>query len=282
MSALQHMGVEREFAFTDKDFRFIAEWSYERTGIVLQDHKSDMVYSRLARRLRALGMKSVAEYCEMLKTDQGDAEIGNLVNAITTNLTSFFREAHHFEHLKTHVLEPFVRSKNERLRIWSAGCSAGAEPYCIAMMMQESISNLDRRDCKILATDIDTNMLEKGQKGEYATDWIEKIPPALCMKYVEAMSGKTDAKRMVSALRDLIAFKPLNLLENWPMKGKFDAIFCRNVVIYFDKPTQKILFNRYADQLQEGGYLYIGHSETLNHISDRFELVDKTTYQKIK
>jgi chemotaxis protein methyltransferase CheR len=118
-------------------------------------------------------------------------------------------------------------------------------------------------------------MLEKGQKGEYAADWIDKIPAPWSMKYAEAISGKTDEKRMVKKLRDLIAFKPLNLMEDWPMKGKFDAIFCRNVVIYFDKPTQKVLFERYANALKDGGYLYIGHSETLNHVCDRFKLIDK-------
>ena len=279
---MQHMGVEREFEFTDEDFRFIADWSYSRTGIVLHEHKADMVYSRLARRLRSLGLTSVSDYCSYLQSDKGGDEIGHLVNAITTNLTSFFREAHHFEHLRKEVLEPFSAQKSARLRIWSAGCSAGAEPYCIAMMMAETIPQLSQRDCKILATDIDTNMLEKGHKGEYTEDWVEKIPPNLRMKYTEAVAGRASEKRMVQALRDLIAFKPLNLLESWPMQGKFDAIFCRNVVIYFDKPTQKILFNRYADKLVEGGFLYIGHSETLNNLTDRFALVDKTTYQKIK
>lgn len=265
---------DREFAFSRKDFDYLSTLAYERTGIVLKDHKFDMVYARVARRLRALGLHTVKQYCDLLGSDEGVAEIGHLVNALTTNLTSFFREGHHFEHLAKEVCEPFKLSGRTKLRLWSAGCSAGAEPYSMAMILRENLPNLNRLDCKILATDIDTTMLEKGRRGEYPDDWLEKIPTALRMKYV-------NGRRMAESLREVIAFKALNLLDNWPFNGPFDAIFCRNVVIYFDKETQRTLFNRIADKLTPEGYLYIGHSESLHNISDRFKLVGKTIYQRV-
>jgi chemotaxis protein methyltransferase CheR len=201
--------------------------------------------------------------------------MGDFVNAITTNLTSFFREAHHFEHLAKEVFVPFAKSREERLRVWSAGCSAGAEAYTIGMTLCENVPDYARRDCKILATDIDTNVLNTGRNGQYEDDWLEKIPANLHAKYVEK-------NRMSAKLRDLVTFNQLNLLENWPFKGKFDVIFCRNVLIYFDKPTQEKLFTRYADALKPDGFLYIGHSETMHNLCDRFKLIGKTTYQRVK
>jgi len=268
--------ADRQFDFSKKDFHFLSELVHKHIGIVLNDNKFDMVYARIARRLRALNFTNVGDYCEFLTGERGAEEMGNLVNAITTNLTSFFREPHHFEHLGKNVFAPFAKNKNEaRMRIWSAGCSAGAETYSIAMTLCENIPDLTGRDCKILATDIDTNVLDIGRNGIYDADWIEKIPPALRSKYVSqnCISEK---------LRSLITFKQLNLLEAWPFKGGFDAVFCRNVVIYFDKPTQAKLFNRYADMLKPNGFLYIGHSESMHNVCDRFKLVDKTTYQRVK
>lgn len=267
---------DREFEFNQKDFDFLSELVHKRIGIVLTDNKFDMVYARIARRLRALNISSVSNYCNFLTSDAGIDEMGNLVNAITTNLTSFFREAHHFEHLGKNVFAPFAKQpRDKRLRIWSAGCSAGAETYSIAMTLCENIPDYAQRDCKILATDIDTNVLDKGRAGEYDSDWIEKIPQPLRNKYVEK-------NRMSEKLRSLITFKQLNLLEGWPIKGPFDVIFCRNVVIYFDKPTQAKLFSRYADILKPDGYLYIGHSESMHNVCDRFQLIGKTTYQRVK
>ena len=281
-STAMNIGVEREFEFTHSDFEFLAKLAYRHTGIVLQQHKSDMVYGRVARRLRALQLTDVRSYCMLLESDAGADEMGNLVNALTTNLTSFFRESHHFEHLANHVLKPFAaQSRDPRLRIWSAGCSAGAEPYSIAMTMCEHLSEPKRRDCRILATDIDTNMVAEGAAGEYPKSWIEKIPAALQSKYVLPTVRGSDQRKMAPELQNLIRFKSLNLLESWPMSGLFDAIFCRNVVIYFDKPTQRKLFDRMADKLKPNGYLYIGHSETLNHVCERFNLVDVTTYQRV-
>ena len=263
----------REFAFDNHEFRFLARLVNEQTGIVLAEHKHDMVYSRLVRRLRALKLKSFSEYCELLKSDSANDEISHLVNAITTNLTSFFREAHHFDHLHDHVLQPLNRSTGDkRLRIWSAACSAGMEPYSIAMCMNSAITSIVNWDARILATDIDTNMLKAGMQGEYAVGEWENIPS----HYRKHLRRDEKLIHMPDHLKNLIAFKHLNLLQPWPMKGIFDAVFCRNVVIYFDKQTQRVLFNRMADRIKPGGWLYIGHSENLTHVSDRFELCGRT------
>ncbi len=272
---------EREFSFSDREFRFLADLANKRTGIVLADHKKDMVYSRLVRRLRALNLKSFAEYCDLMKGLEGDDEIGNLVNAITTNLTSFFREAHHFEHLRDEVLAPLVSSaKERRLRIWSAGCSAGMESYSIAMTVKSVLKDASGWDAKILATDIDTNMLATGTAGKYAIEQYENIPASY--RGDVALLKKEERIQMAENLQNMIAFKQLNLLESWPMKGPFDAVFCRNVVIYFDKPTQAKMFNRMADLIKPDGWLYIGHSENLFKVCDRFELVGRTIYKKVK
>lgn len=271
----------REFAFNDDEFRFLVDFVYQRTGIVLADHKKDMVYSRLARRVRALGLTSFSDYCALIQGDQADSELGNLMNAITTNLTSFFREGHHFDHLRENLFLPMSIKPpaNKRLRIWSAGCSSGMEPYSIAMTLQDAMPNLKSWDVKILATDLDTNMLATGDRGSYRLDQLENIPK----RFQNAVSihREKETIQMSDALRAQIAFKQLNLLESWPMKGPFDAIFCRNVVIYFDKPTQKKLFNRFAEIIKPGGWLYVGHSESLHNVCDRFELLGRTVYQRV-
>lgn len=272
---------EREFSFSDKEFRFLANLANQHTGIVLPEHKKGMVYSRLVRRLRALKLSSFAEYCELMQEEDSSDEIVNLVNAITTNLTSFFREGHHFEHLRHHVLSPLADkpSSPKRLRIWSAGCSAGMEPYSIAMTVKSSFKDLKAWDARILATDIDTNMLDKGMNGEYTDEQYENIPSEYRSDVL--LNTKEEVIQMSDTLKQLIAFKTLNLLGSWPMKGQFDAVFCRNVVIYFDKPTQAKLFNRIAEFIKPGGWLYIGHSENLFKVCDRFELVGRTIYRKV-
>ena len=269
---------DREFAFSVRDFQFLASLANERTGIVLADHKRDMVYSRISRRLRALHLKSFAEYCELLKSPQGVEELGNMVNAITTNLTHFFREKHHFEHLRDSLLLPMQQQGAKRLRIWSAGCSSGMEPYSIAMTVKNSLRNVQSWDAKILATDIDTTMLDRGVRGEYMIEEYNNIPPEY-RGDVECQSR--EMMTMSDFLKSLITFKYLNLLEDWPMKGMFDAIFCRNVVIYFDRATQARLFDRMAELLSPTGWLYIGHSENLTKVTDRFELVGRTIYRRV-
>lgn len=282
MAKVAKQSEEREFTFSDQQFRFLADLANKRTGIVLADHKKDMVYSRLVRRLRALKLDNFAQYCEMMQGDGADEEIGNLVNAITTNLTSFFREKHHFEHLRDTVLAPLAAKppSPKRLRIWSAGCSAGMEPYSIAMTVKSAFRDVSSWDARILATDIDTNMLNTGKAGEYSIEQYENIPP----NYRDGVTQlkKEERMQMPGDLKELITFNQLNLLEHWPMKGPFDAVFCRNVVIYFDKPTQAKLFNRIADLIQPNGWLYIGHSENLFKVCDRFELIGRTVYRKVR
>ncbi len=273
---------EREFEFRDADFRFISTRVHQQTGIVLADHKKDMVYARIARRLRSLGLTSFADYCALLESESGDAELGNFVNAVTTNLTSFFREPHHFDFLKADVLKPAVSNPppSKRLRLWSAACSSGAEPYSMAMMCADAIPDFPRWDIKILATDIDTGMLAEAAAGEYSEEDFEPVPTALHNRYTsfDKASGKF---KIADSIRQLITFKQLNLIEEWPLKGLFDAVFCRNVVIYFDKDTQKLLFEKIAQRMHLNAPLYIGHSETLHGISPRFKLTEKTAYRKV-
>lgn len=277
---MQQQAVEREFEFRTQDFRFIADLVHERTGIVLADHKQDMVYARIARRLRSLRMTTFKDYCNLLQSELGKDEMANFVNALTTNLTSFFREAHHFVHLRDKVLKPLAASSTDkRLRLWSSACSSGAEPYSIAMTCFEAIPDIARWDIKILATDIDTGMLAKSKAGEYPETEVELVPEALRNKYTVPLgNGKVG---MHECLKSIITFKQLNLIHDWPFKGPFDAAFCRNVVIYFNKDTQKQLFAQMADRIKPKGWLYIGHSETLHNISDRFELIGKTIYQRV-
>lgn len=272
----------REFRFTDGDFAFIRRLVGEQTGINLSDGKREMVYGRLARRLRERGIGSFAEYCKLLEGDDG--EIMHLVNAITTNLTSFFREKHHFEYLRNTLLPELLEHNrhSRRLRIWSAGCSTGEEPYSIAITLKEALPANHGWDVKILATDIDTNVLDRARHGVYAQDSVRSLPPERMQRWFRRGAGANAGKVQVNpALQELIRFRQLNLMsEPWPMKGRFDVIFCRNVVIYFDKPTQKRLFARYAQMLDARRHLFIGHSETLFQICDEFELVGNTVYRK--
>jgi chemotaxis protein methyltransferase CheR len=275
--------VQHEFKFTNADFAFIAATIGERTGITLGSHKRDLVYGRLARRLRALDLENFRQYCELLKGPEGGAEIGLLVNAITTNMTSFFRESHHFDHLRDFLVARMAErsgGSRSRLRVWSAGCSSGEEPYSIAMTLREACNDrLPGWDAKILATDIDTNVLATAEQGVYPADRVTPVPLAYRSRYIAPGADRTFA--VADSLRQLISFKPLNLLEEWPMTGPFDVIFCRNVVIYFDKPTQRLLFDRFADMLGPGGLLYVGHSESLFRVCDRFAAAGRTVYRKI-
>lgn len=269
---------EREFTFTERDFRFLAGLANRKTGIVLADNKQNMIYSRLSRRLRALGLKNFSDYCALLESPSGDEELGNLINAVTTNLTHFFREQHHFDHLQQSLINPLLAGGARRFRIWSAGCSSGMEPYSIAMTVKHAIGS-NPCDAKILATDIDTNMLARGKKGEYTEEEYKNIPSAY--RSDVSLDKANGTMQMHDSLKQLITFNHLNLLEDWPMRGPFDAIFCRNVVIYFDKATQSVLFNRMAELLSPHGFLYIGHSENLNKVTDRFSLCGRTIYRKI-
>ena len=277
---------EREFVFTDRDFKLLAELARERTGIVLNDSKRDMVYARLARRLRSLDLSTFADYRTLIRSDDGAAELANMINAITTNLTKFFREAHHFEHLKAQVFEPAVAGSEigngRKLRLWSAGCSSGEEAYSIAMTMAQTIAYFERWDARILATDLDTNMLNEGASAVYSAERLENVPEDLRRRFISPVRDGGEDGQIGEALRRLVTFKHLNLLGPWPLRQPYDAIFCRNVVIYFDGETKIRLVRRLVQQLKIGGFLYLGHSESLMAPSDAIRLVGRTTYERIQ
>ncbi len=274
-------GSTKEFPFTDADFKDISQRVMGLTGIVLRDEKKTLVYSRLAKRLRALQLSSFSDYCKLLQKREGTSEISLLINAITTNLTRFFREEHHFEHIKNTVLPALVERykqqptyENRRLRFWSAGCSSGEEPYSLAMTIAAHLPS--GFDVKILATDIDTNMLQKGREALYIDS--SGIPDPYYKAFCIPLPG--GGFKIQRPVCDLITFKQLNLLDEWPMSGPFQAIFCRNVVIYFNKGTQTKIFNKMVNLIEPHGWLYIGHSESLFKICDRFELKGRTIYRQ--
>jgi chemotaxis protein methyltransferase CheR len=271
-----------EFEFTDKHFNWFVKLVLKKTGITLTEQKRDLVYGRLARRLRKLKLDNFDQYCKLLSNNP-EEEMVDFVNSITTNLTSFYREAHHFEYLSDTVLKYLQdkRRAEKRIRIWSAGCSTGEEPYTIAMTLRESIPNIDSWDVKILATDIDTNVLAKASAGIYQKDKITGVSDERFKKwFLKSESNGSDEVKASPKLRELITFKQLNLMEDWPMKGQFDILFCRNVVIYFNKDTQRVLFERFANILKEDSYMFLGHSESLYKVTDRFNLLGKTIHQK--
>jgi chemotaxis protein methyltransferase CheR len=277
----------REFELTEEDFRFLARQVYELTGIVIHERKRDMLYSRLSRRLRTLNLASFRDYCDYVGGPEGATEIGAMINAVTTNLTHFFRESHHFDHLRDVALPAFAasgrQSGNQKLRLWSAGCSSGEEPYSIAMTVKSAPIDFSRWDLRILATDLDTDMVAKGAAGRYRAADAEGIPAELAAKYTDEVATPAGAEiRMRDGLKQMIAFKQLNLMGDWPMRGPFDAISCRNVMIYFDHATKARLVDRYAEMLRPDGWLYIGHSESLSKVSDRFQLVGRTIYRRMK
>ncbi|ALG68546.1 CheR family methyltransferase [Beggiatoa leptomitoformis] len=270
--------MEREFRFTRQDFDLLRELVNEETGISLSDHKQEMLYSRLSRRLRVLKIDSFTSYYNLLRAGNTE-ELIHFVNAVTTNLTAFFREPYHFEYLAKNVL-PDLRIKNlatRRIRIWSAGCASGEEAYSIAMVVKETMPQ--GWDVKILATDLDSNVLQKADKGIYEEDRLNGLSPERLRRWFKKGVGSYAGRVIVvPELKEMILFKQLNLMDSWPIHGPFDLIFCRNVVIYFNKETQKVLFSRFADVLGADRYLFIGHSENLFQLSQRFRLLQRTMY----
>lgn len=271
---------KREFAYTRKDFNRLCALVNQHTGIQLAGGKEDMLYGRISRRLRKVGLSSFKSYISLLEDDPEGSEFGEFINAVTTNLTSFFREAHHFDYLKKSLL-PALMQKNKasrRIRIWSAGSSTGEEPYSIAMTVAETMP--PGWDVKILATDLDTDVLRHGEQGIYDDSRVEGLDRAVVQRWFVKNRHQPGKLRVKPELQELIYFKRLNLLKDWPMKGPIDIIFCRNVIIYFDMPTKQKLMNRYADMLVPGGHLFLGHSEAMNNMSTRFALDGKSVYSK--
>jgi chemotaxis protein methyltransferase CheR len=271
----------REFAFGDEDFEALRQLVKALTGINLTEQKRELVYGRLARRLRALNLRSFREYRRLLGTDAG--ELVQLCNAITTNLTSFFRERHHFDYLREQFLRPLATDGRgqRRVRIWSAGCSSGEEPYSIAMTLLETLPDLPRWNARILATDLDSEVLERARRGVYPVERLGGLDPQRLERFFTAQpehSGMT--YRVKPELSALVTFRQLNLTQPLPMKGPLDVIFCRNTIIYFDKDTQRDLFRRMALLQRPGGRLLLGHSESLFKVSDDYTLIGRTIYRR--
>ncbi|KQX35795.1 hypothetical protein ASD04_13570 [Devosia sp. Root436] len=267
-----------EISLSDREFSRIKNRVYSVAGISLSDAKRTLVISRLSKIVRALGLPGFDAYVDYLER-AGSAQDGqDFVNALTTNLTRFYREDHHFEHLRSYVGALVAeKPRGNRLRIWSAGCSTGQEPYTIGMDLLAAFPELKRWDFKILATDIDTAVIAKAARGSYPENELNGLSAERARQLEKVGDGTI---RIPAAVRELVSFKPLNLIgPNWPMKGPFDAIFCRNVAIYFDKPTQGEVFGRLGKLLAPEAFLYIGHSENLGSGGDGFRLVGKTIYQ---
>jgi len=270
-----------EIALSDREFGRVKSRVYAEAGISLSDAKRTLVVSRLSKIVRTLKLDSIDDYLDYLERSGSESDAQDFINALTTNLTRFYREDHHFDHLVGYVRNLVERSRvsassRPRLRIWSAGCSTGQEPYTIALCLLAALPDLKRWDFKVLATDIDTNVLAKASVGVYPESELNGLSAERARLFERPGDGTI---RVPMAVRALVSFKPLNLIGAWPMKGPFDAIFCRNVAIYFDKQTQGTLFGRLGKMLAPEGFLYIGHSENLGSGSDGFKLVGKTIYQ---
>lgn len=277
-----------DVSMSDSDFRRFREMVYRECGINIVLAKKTMLAGRLRKRLRELGIDSFGKYYEYVSGEGGRAgEIVRMLDVVSTNKTDFFREPGHFDTLANKVLPALVRSgkwhPGRRLNIWSAGCSSGQEPYTIAMVTAEFVSRNRTGDFSVLATDISTRVLEAARKGIYPSSAMEPVPPALKRKYTMYGKGNLDGfSRIVPELRKHVQFQRLNLNggRNFGIRTRMDIIFCRNVIIYFDRETQRTLFQKFYDQLEPGGALFIGHSETLNGINDRFKTTGSATYMK--
>lgn len=259
--------VEGEFAFRRRNFEKIAAMLRAHSGIALTDAKATLVYSRLAKRIRKLGLSDFDEYCALVDSAEGASERGEMLAALTTNHTSFFREPHHFEHLRQKILPRLMAAARDggRVRIWSAACSSGEEPYSIALTLLEAFPEAARYDLRILATDIDPNILARAKAGVYADEAVSPIAPGMRERWLTRQAGGAEKVwRVNDQVRALIRFNELNLIGEWPMQGRFDVVFCRNVVIYFEEATQAFLWDRFKQILTPEGRLYIGHSERVD------------------
>lgn len=258
--------VSGDYVMTAEDLRRITALLYESSGIVMNQAKATLVYSRLAKRLRKLGLDNFRQYCQLVGSVEGADERKQMLSALTTNLTRFFREPHHFRDLRERVLPALLPGLRQggRVRVWSAGCSNGAEPYSIAMTLLDAVPSILDYNLRILATDIDFRMVEAGREGVYDAEQVKDAPRQLVSRWMVPMrdeSGPTFSAG--EEMRKLVSFRELNLIGDWPMKGGFDVIFCRNVAIYFDEETQSGIWAHFVQKLVPGGQLYIGHSERI-------------------
>jgi chemotaxis protein methyltransferase CheR len=280
---------------TDSDFEMFRKLIYEKSGISLNETKKELLRTRLRSRLEREGYPSYRAFYNEVKSDLSGKTIILLLDAISTNLTSFYREVGHFDFLRT-ILPGWIAAKRKAndmsFRMWSAGCSSGEEPYTLAFVMLEVLGEaIDKWDIKILGTDLSTDILRRAMDGKYDVEKLSEVPPFVRDRYFTRETGDVITKsgkilknkplvRIVPEVRDMVTFRRLNLMESFPFKRQFDFIFCRNVMIYFDKPTQGALVNKYYNFLKEGGYLFIGHSESLTGLKHDFKYVQPTVYQK--
>jgi chemotaxis protein methyltransferase CheR len=275
----------QEVTLGEREFRRISDLVYEHCGINLHHGKKELVRARLAKRLREGNFRTFSDYIRHVLNDPTGREFSILVDSLSTNLTKFFREEQHFEYLRSEFLPRALAQKQGRrdfrIRGWSAGCSSGEEPYSIAITLLEAIHGAGRWDVKLLATDVSTRILDRAREGCYEKERVEPISLPLRTKYLtRRREGGRDVYEVADSLRSVVLFRYLNLMQDWPVKGPIDFIFCRNVMIYFDKPTQARLINRFYDLLAPGGVLFTGHSESLTGIEHKFKYVQPTIYAK--
>ncbi|MBX5133520.1 chemotaxis protein [Rhizobium sp. L9] len=272
-----------EYPLTRRDLTEIAAMIYSDAGIFLNETKASLVYSRLSKHIRNLGLSGFREYCDLVASPAGAAARREMLSHLTTNFTRFFRENHHFEHLRDHVLPELLQRARSggRVRIWSAASSDGQEPYSIALTVLSLMPNVADYDFKILATDIDPKILAIARAGAYDESALETVSPAMRKQWFSEVEVQGRRRFQVDdRVKRLITYNELNLMAQWPFKGKFDVIFCRNVVIYFDEPTQMKIWQRFAGLLPEGGHLYIGHSERVSGEAKHvFDNIGITTYR---
>ena len=273
--------AQREYQFSEDTFQRVRRLVHAELGISLADSKRELVYRRLSRRLRALKLSDFETYL-MLIEQRDPEELQNFCNALTTNLTSFFREPDHFQFLENRLL-PVIEHNNagtRRIRIWSAGCSSGEEAYSAAMVALEALGHLRGWSIRILATDIDSNVLEQARRGIYSGEALEKVDAARLVRWFHRI-GRSRQYRICPEVRQLIAFRRLNLIEHWPMAGPFDVILCRNVIIYFDRQTQRNVIERMARLQRPDDHLILGYSESLLDVSTRYRLIGHSIHCRV-
>jgi len=271
--------LSTEFTFTDSDFAKVRTLIHRRAGIALGDQKRQMVYSRLSRRLRELGIPEFATYLAMLEAGNDEGEWQAFINSLTTNLTSFFREAHHFP-----VLAEHVKKAREPVTIWCAAASTGEEPYSLAITLIEALGEQKAASARIIATDIDTAVLEKAAAGVFTLEQVERLAPERLRRFFnKGTGGNAGRVRIKPEVAQLVKFSRLNLLDtSWAVKEPVDAIFCRNVMIYFDKPTQNKILERFLPLLKQGGLLFAGHSENASLVNQSFKPLGHTVYSVVR
>ncbi len=278
MTSIATLAANTAPELTEADFRRVAELAKQTAGLNLQHGKEGLVRARLARRLRALGLASFDDYLSLLSSEKSPVELKEMVDALTTNKTSFFREPQHFDYLRQKLL-PAHAAAGTAPRMWSAGCSSGEEPVTLAVVLHECMPEALLRRSRILATDISARVLERAKDARYPAEQLAELPRDVVRRhFVPAPGGAT--WQVAEPLRRMIHFARLNLMGEWPMQGPFDAVFCRNVMIYFDKPTQGRLVRRFWDLLSPGGHLFVGHSESLTGLDHEFRYVQPAVYVK--